>query len=198
MIKTYDEPTAAWVETPPKIYDAATASRIDAPSAKTYDTATAAWVEHLYQGYFTLRQDGSTPTLSAADELTISANSVVLFTAKTAEGRRVVFDFPIKWAGESVEFNLVSNGIARVSLSRHYSYGSAGSVSGAYQTISEVYEGTVTIPLGTCPDEEDGQPVTSSKIFFEIIVGADKAGNDTGYVKISNLKINGKKYGFTE
>lgn len=55
MIKTYKASAAAWVETPPKIYDTATASRIEAPSAKTYDEPTAAWVEHLdLYHYFTL------------------------------------------------------------------------------------------------------------------------------------------------
>lgn len=47
MLKTYKESEAAWVEGVPKIYDAASAARIEAPSAKTYDTATAAWVDRL-------------------------------------------------------------------------------------------------------------------------------------------------------
>lgn len=78
MIKAYKESAAAWVENVPKIYDTATASRIDAPSAKTYDTATAAWVERLVlDNYFTEYAfsllNGGSYTVSE-DKRTISFN----------------------------------------------------------------------------------------------------------------------------
>lgn len=198
MLKTYDSTLQAYTEHPPKNYDATLNAWIDSPSLKTFDTAQNAWVERLYQDYFTLRQDSSTPKLSDGDELVVTNSGVTLTTAKKSERRTVTFDLPFKWAGETVELELVSNGIAYVYFGRKYSYGTAGSTSGYYKVIPNAYDGAVTYQLDTCPDEVDGQTVTSSILFIEITASADTANTDNGYVNIKNLKINGKKYGFKE
>lgn len=198
MFKTYDTALQAYTERPLKNHDATLNAWIDSPSLKTFDTAQNAWVERLYQDYFTLRQDSSTPKLSEGDELVVRNSGVTLTTAKKSERRTVTFDLPFKWAGETVELELVSNGIAYVYFGRRYWYGTAGSTSGYYKVVPSAYDGTVTYQMDTCPDTEGGQPVTSSILYIEITASADVANTDNGYVNIKNLKINGKKYGFKE
>lgn len=99
MIKTYKAAAAAWVETPPKIYDPATASRIDAPSAKTYDAATAAWVEHLdLYNYFRLHTynfgSGQGGYTFSDDNKTVN----FLF----GQGSTTVDSVALVWEGEAV------------------------------------------------------------------------------------------------
>ena len=194
MFKTYDSTLQAYTEHPPKNHDASLNAWVDSPSAKTFDTEQNAWVERLYQGYFTLR---SAPTLSADDEFIFTKNEITLFTAKTAEYRRVVFELPIKWAGETIEFDLTKNAIATVSVGVQFKYGIWTS-SGQRNPVSDAYDGTYSLTLDTCPDEYEGQTVTDYKISIEIYISADNASSDIGYVNIKNLKFNGKKYGFTE
>lgn len=96
MIKAYKESEAAWVENVPKIYDAATAARIEAPSAKTYDATTASWVERLVlDNYFTELafnfSHGGRYSVSA-DKLTAS------FTFKS--GTTGTDHASIKWEGK--------------------------------------------------------------------------------------------------
>jgi hypothetical protein len=199
MFKTYNDTLRAYEEHLPKNYDSSQGAWVDSPSAKTYDSTEAAWIERLYQGYFTLRQDAYNPKLSDNDELVVTKNEVTLFTVKNTETRFIVFDFPLKWAGDTVEFELVSNGVAKVSVGMKFAYGtSGGTVSGAAKSVSDVYDGIVSVYFGELSDTYEGQPITSSSISVEIYVTAEKANSDTGYVNIRNLKINGKKYGFTE
>lgn len=199
MFKTYNDTLRAYEEHLPKNYDSPQGAWADSPSAKTYDSTEAAWIERLYQGYFTLRHDANTPRLSEGDELVVTKNEVTLFTVKNTETRFIPFDFPFKWAGDTVEFELVSNGVATVSVGRKFAYGTGGgTVSGAVKSVSDVYDGIVSVYFGELSDDYEGQPITSSSISVEIYVTAEKANTDTGYVNIRNLKINGKKYGFTE
>lgn len=99
MIKTYKASAAAWVETPPKIYDTATASRIEAPSAKTYDAATAAWVEHLdLYNYFRLLtysfNSGQGGYTRSDDDKTV--------TFRFAKGNIAMDSAALVWEGEAV------------------------------------------------------------------------------------------------
>jgi len=99
MIKTYKAAAAAWVETPPKIYDTATASRIEAPSAKTYDAPTASWVEHLdLYNYFRLLtysfNSGQGGYIRSDDDKTV--------TFRFAQGNVGMDSAAIVWEGEEV------------------------------------------------------------------------------------------------
>lgn len=99
MIKTYKAAAAAWVETPPKIYDPATASRIEAPSAKTYDAATASWVEHLdLYNYFRLLtydfDSGQGGYIRSDDNTTV--------TFRFAQGSTGMDSVALVWEGDEV------------------------------------------------------------------------------------------------
>lgn len=197
-MKIHDTTSNAFIEKPLKIYDETAGAWIEAPSLKTFDETENAWLERLYQGYFTLRQDEYNPILLYDDDFRVTSNEVMLFTAKRAENRRVAFDLSYKWNQDTISFDLVSNGIASVQVGRRFSYGIGYTVGGYLGGASGFYDGTISVNFGTCPDEYEGQTVTNSRIYIEIIVTAESAGNDSGYVNIKNLKFNGKKYGFKE
>lgn len=193
MLKTYDTTLQAYTERLPKHYDSSQSAWVESNSAKTYDTTLNAWVERLYADYFTLK---FAPQLDAEDGFTISTNEINLFTSQTSMQRRIYFELPFAWNGETVEFDLVSNGVAYVYFGKGCRNEWGDTISGYDMMITESYNGKVTIPLGTLPDEIKGYPVASSEIYLDI--GTGTVSEEMGYVNIRNLKIGGKKYGFKE
>lgn len=198
MFETYDTNQKAWVEHTGQYYDLQQKAWVDVPSAMTYDTTEKAWVERLYVGYFTLRDEANPTQLIEQDDFSINGNYFELYTFRGLGVERWVhFDLPFDWKGETIEFDLLNNGYATVGFGKRYSNGKTSS-SGYDKTITEFYNDHVSVNLGTRPDIYDGIAVTSSKIFFEITISAENAALSNALVRISNVKIGGKKYGFKE
>lgn len=199
MLKKYDSNQSSWVDAQSvKKYDTTQQSWVDATSVKVYDTTEQAWVEKFYQGYFTLRQeDGDYPQLVDGDELQINPGNITLYTVTTGLKRHVCFDLPYVWNNDLVEFDLTNSGIAKVYFGRRYHFGEAGRSGGPLEAIFDFYEGHISVQINEKrPDEQDGLPVTSSELYIQIDVAAADAGNMNAYVSVSNVRINGKPYGF--
>ena len=198
MFETYDTNQKAYVERTGQYYDLQQKAWVDVPSAMTYDTTEKAWVERLYAGYFTLRDETNPTQLLEQDDFQINGNSFTLYTISGVGAQRWIhFDLPFEWEGETVEFDLLTNGYASVYFGKRYYYGTSSSVGGVAKTITGFYDDHVSVNLYTRPDTYEGYTVTSSKIYFEVNISAADAVNNA-LVTISNVKIGGKKYGFTE
>lgn len=203
MFETYDTNKKAYVERTGQYYDLQQKAWVDVPSAMTYDTSEKAWIERLYVGYFTLRDVTGNPQLvgwgQGGDDFQINGSNIVLYTTISGVDRRVIFDLQFDWKGETIEFDLMTNGYATVYFGKAFYYGNGwSSVSGYDKTITGFYNDHVSVPLYTRPDTYEGYEVTSSKIYFQINIAAEQAATANALVRIENVKIGGKKYGFKE
>lgn len=194
MFETYDTNLKAYVERTGQYYDLQQKAWVDVPSAMTYDTTEKAWVERLYADYFILESK----TLQSGDILEVKKNSISLRTFSKNLRRSVSVKLPYKWKyTDVVEFDVVTNSLGYVSFGHEFHYSNGWTVSGG----GGVFKGDTNTHhvwknLGSCPDTYEGYTVYDYGLTFYIGYGNDITGET--YAEISNVTINGKKYGFKE
>lgn len=194
MLKTYDSTLKAYTEHLPKNHNASLNAWVESPSAKTFDTAQNAWVERLYSAWLPLyRKD-----IASVDTLEITPSKVYFDMPSNGYQNRTVafilFEHDIK-AGDVIEFDVNASYYASVNISIGYitDDGAHGSYivfrkSEKTDAVNGHFSKTVESPNNF---KQWGNFAISISFYYEgIVVGAT--------VEIANLKVNGKKYGFTE
>mgnify|MGYP003303889081 CR=1 FL=1 len=195
MLSRYDATQAARVDCEfARKYDTTQAARVDCEFVRAYDDTEGAWVEKMFAKWLTLEDK----SVSSVDTLSISPSKVYLdMPSRGSQDRQVEFectDHDIQ-TGDAIEFDLSATYYASVYIGMtYYTTGSGWGTQTVYSKSAKTDEvnGHINVVL------------TEPSNFSEwdtlfVILSYDYENTVTSATaEISNLKISGKKYGFTE
>lgn len=185
MFETYDTNRLAYVEHSGEYYDLNLKAWVPVPSAMTYDTTGQAWVERLYADYCVL----STKIMQSSDTLEITNSGFIFRTSSKSESRMILFKLPFKFKnGDLFECDIVTNALGRITIGKEFVRSGGSSTGGNIININGENNQHFTAK------NDSGVPSDAVDYYIKIYSSVDK----NAYSAISNLTINGKKYGFRE
>ena len=197
MFETYDTTEKAYVEHSGEYYDLQEQAWVPVPSAMTYDTIEKAWIERMYAGW--LAYDTRSKK-HATDILEISPSKVSLTVSKSSSNtgdRSIKFTLTtsdIK-VGDIVEFDVNASYYAGVVI-----WGGLFTTEGGVSSWEAWRKTKQTDEInGRYSGVIDNVHLDIKRItYITVELNYTYAYYKDAYAEVSNLKINGKKYGFTE